>query len=145
MNMCVVNSIDELWGWLKQIVPTIDFTGKHIVVIKRYYQKRTLKMNNFYWLWVTAIAHEIGEDKNTVHEALKRKFLKWEKKELPGELDYYSPGHTSDCDTKEFNEYLNQIHLWAYSFLNMHLPYPDEASFGFFFETYSSIKQVNDI
>ena len=137
MYYTLFNSLEEFEAWLKDTMPSIDFSKQYMCVIKRYYKKRSVDQNSLYWMWITAISEEIGEERDIVHEALKRKFLDWIKINLPGGLDYYFPSHTPEQNTNEFNTYLSKIQVWASDFLNMYLPFPDDPNFGFFAETYN--------
>lgn len=145
MYLKVIESLDELKIWLRHILPDIRFNKPYLCVIKVFRKKRSLDQNDLYWAWITAIANYIGDDKNSVHEAYKRKFLPWAKIELPGELGYYSPGHTPECNTQEFNKYLNDIHLHAYHFFDFVLPYPGDDGFNEFMMEYKTLGKAIDL
>lgn len=139
MKLFITKSKEEAWMWFRNILSDLD-DREYVFTIKEYRKKRSNEQNSLYWAWMTCIAQETGHDKEDVHEAYKRKFLSWENKNLPGELSFWVPVHTPDCDTKEFTEYLNKIHQHAYHFFNISLPRPDDKIYEQFINKYRSNK-----
>lgn len=58
-----------------------------------------------------------------MHEALKFKFLRVEKEGIE------SARSTTDLTTTEFEEYMNQIRIWALTELDVKIPLPNEVDF----------------
>ena len=132
-------------NWFKKSIIDLNWKKPQVITIKEYRNKRSVAINSLYWMWISAISNYTGNDKNDVHEAYCRKYLKWAEKELPGGLSYWDRCHTPDADTVEFNEYLEKVHLHAYDFLNFWLPYPDDRHFKTFVEQYKYISKGMEI
>lgn len=115
------------------------FDKEYVVIIKRYHKKRSNDVNELYWAWITGLANYIGYTPQELHEAYKRKFIKWEKVDIP-EAEYYKPGSTKTLKTDEFWKYLNLIHQHAIQFHGFILPYPDDPDFSLFMERYKDLK-----
>lgn len=145
MHQIITKDLNELWGWLKNTIPQLNMAYEYLFVIKRYHKTRSTDQNSLYWMWVTAIANHTGHEKYEIHEAYIRMFLPWNEINLPGEMSYWSPGHTPDNDTFQFNEFLNKIHLHAHQFFDFHLPYPDEECFKEFAIKYLAISKAMDV
>jgi hypothetical protein len=73
MQMIVVDNVGTLWGWLKETIKRLDWKYKYVVTIKRYRANRSLKQNKLYWVLITAIADNVGDDKKSIHLAYKKK------------------------------------------------------------------------
>jgi len=111
---------ERLKEWLKKL------TGKPLTVtIKPKQKKRTELQNNLYWLWLTIIAEETGQDKDDIHDFYKTKFLtrtihikgmdliKREAKVI---------GSTATLNTRSFGEYLDKVQSHAAQFFGVTLP-----------------------
>src|SRR5665811_2051765 len=49
--------------------------SKSIIEIKKRAKKRTIDQNSLYWLWLTCIEKETGNDKNEFHLLYRANFL----------------------------------------------------------------------
>lgn len=145
MYQIVSSNTKEVCGWLKATIPSLKPNREYCYTIKEYRGKRSLGQNSLYFMWLAAIANFTGNDKNDIHEAYCRKFLKWEETMLPGGLSYWDRCHTPHADTAEFSQYLEKIHLHAYEFLDFWLPYPDDKHFQTFVEQYKYISKGMEI
>lgn len=89
--------------------------------IERYFANRSIQANRYYWWVVVEILRDyIWETSDNMHEILKYKFLKdktWE---------YFKIKDTKSLNTKEFEEYLNNIRQWAAIELLLNIPEPNE-------------------
>ena len=149
-----VGNKEDIKDWVKAL--SLDSEKKYLITVKVFRKRRSVSQNNLLWAWMTALANHIGDSKESVHndlvealgdvskdilhEAFKRKFLKWEEVELPGGLSYYAPGHTPEQDTQEFSDYMNKIHLHSFEYFGYFLPYPGDEGFEEFMETYNVVK-----
>lgn len=111
---------------------------------------RSLAQNRIYWGWVTAISNQTGDNKESVHIDLKRRFLakiycrdfgeyadladnmKIVKENMPEHYENLAINivkqlSTTRASTKQFKEYLDMIYLWAYA-KEIYLPVPDELA-----------------
>lgn len=113
---------------------------------------RSLAQNRIYWGWVTQIANKTGDDKDSVHIELKRRFLtkiycrdfgeyaeladnmKIIKENMPEHYENLAVNiikqlSTTRASTKQFTEYLDMIYLWAYA-KEIYLSVPDELEWA---------------
>ena len=114
---------------------------------------RSLAQNRIYWGWVTQIADKTGDDKDSVHIDLKRRFLAkiycrdfGEYADLADNMATCKdslPAHqyeslainiikqlsTTRASTKQFTEYLDMIYLWAYA-RDIYLKVPSELEWA---------------
>jgi hypothetical protein len=87
---------------------------------------RTLNQNAYYWgVVVTRLAGYLGYFPDEIHEVLKQKFLPAKSIALKNE-EVVIPQSTSTLDTIQFEEYLEQIRIWAVRDLEFTLPLPNE-------------------
>lgn len=138
MNFKIKNINDK--AAVKEYIDKLDLTvGKTYTVeftIKRAI--RTISQHRLYWLWLTCIAVETGNDKETLHEYFKQEFL--------GRLtvtifstEVYPLRSTTGLNTKEFTDYLNKIQVFASSELGVILPLPEDLHFKQFYEHYKDL------
>ena len=97
-----------------------EFKGKNLeleMVFKKQTTPRSLEQNSYYWKCiVNEIAKEIGDDTESVHDALKRKFLGTEKR-----AGLVFTRSTTTLTKIEFVEYIENVEKWAFNFLNLDL------------------------
>lgn len=95
--------------------------------------KRSKLQNAYYWGAMLPIVREglkdIGIDmsKEQSHELLKFKFLKREFITSDGDI-LQSIGSTTELSTKEFNEYIESIQIWAAKYLSVIIPDPNQQT-----------------
>jgi hypothetical protein len=101
--------------------------GGVLVTIKKEKSQRSLEQNRYYWgVVIKLLCEEIGLNEDELHEVLKYKFLKEHaENKVLGEVDFVKS--TTDLNTKEMEEYLEKIRVWATEFLNMNIPLPNEV------------------
>ena len=93
----------------------IQLEGKkiHLSVNPRN-KRRSLNQNNYYWgAILPMIANQTGMIEEEIHSALSLMFLKDESKLLPVITS------TASLDKNDFSEYLEKVHDWCISFLNI--------------------------
>jgi hypothetical protein len=74
---------------------------------------RSERQNKYYFKCIVLpIAKYCGYHKFEMHEILKQRFIIEKSKEL---------------DKKEFNDYCEQIRIWAFTELGVNLPLPNEC------------------
>lgn len=76
------------------------------------YDKRTVKQNNYYWLYVDKyirkIAEYSGHTKNELHMIFKCHFLEKERIEVFGKV-FEIPGSTTKLSKQEFSELIERM------------------------------------
>ena len=90
--------------------------------------KRSIRQNALYWKWIGIIARETGNDADTVSRELCRKFLGYEVRDVLGREVEVVHG-THNLPKERFTELLNAVEAFAYSFLGIILPHPEDAYF----------------
>jgi len=118
-----IEYIDSLFAQDKRVT---------IVITK---EKRTLDQNRLYWLWLTCIAQNTGNDKDSLHEYFVWKYIQPEFQQVFEKLIYKRLSTTS-LDTKQFTEYLNKIQVFANTELAIELPNPEDKKFEEFKDYY---------
>lgn len=94
--------------------------GRVVLNLKKYRKPRSLRQNNLYWLWLTAIADYTGYDTEELHASFKAMFLVDRSKQIP------LVRSTTVLNSQEFTQYLDKISQVAAE-LNITLPDPNEA------------------
>ena len=108
---------------------------KFSVEIKQKREIRSISQNSLYWLWLTCIMAETGNDKDYLHIFFGKKYLPKESRVLYGETVEITVSTTS-LDTAQFTHYLDRIQQFVSSELGVVLPRPEDLHFKEFYETY---------
>ena len=121
----------------KEAIKYIDsiFAQDKRVTVVITKEKRTLDQNRLYWLWLTCIAQNTGNDKDSLHEYFVWKYLQPELIQVFDKMIYKRLSTTS-LDTKKFIEYLNKIQVFANTELAIELPNPADLRFAEFKDYY---------
>lgn len=109
---------------------------KVTVSISSRRKPRSLKQNSVLHWYINEIAEETGMGADDIKEVLRHKFLSVDAKDKNGEIMAdKSTGEvlklyrsTTDLSTIEFNEFTENIRLWANYFLGLQLPLPNEET-----------------
>lgn len=94
------------------------------VDIKMHRTVRTISQNRLYWLYVGIVADETGNDKDTIHQYCLQTFIGSNKHIVFGKEVFTSPT-TTELNTKQFTDYVEQVRAWAQTELGINLPDPD--------------------
>lgn len=115
------SSKQKLYNYLKML------DGTWNIKIERPRKDRSLKENNYYHgVVVKMIADEVGDLPEATHEELKWLFLKYEGlNKLSGETEWRVKS-TTELSTVEMEEYLERCRVWAYEFLGLIIPLPNQ-------------------
>lgn len=100
------NSPDHQANWNKFLR---QFEGQKVTLeIKENKPNRTQQQHNYYWVYLTQIAEQTGNDKEDLHELFKGKFLTSSIKEIFGEK-VRSKTSTKKLSVGRFVEYIMEI------------------------------------
>lgn len=130
----IVTTIEEL----KEVVKSIEESGfdkPHLIEFKPFRKARSLPQNKLFWLWMRCIKDETGNDVDTLYEYFCEKFLPWSEKELFGN-GVRMVGGTSQLNTKEFDDFLENIRMDMLHEQNIILPNPDDQGWDEFYAKY---------
>lgn len=108
---------------------------KFSVEIKQKREIRSISQNALYWLWLTCIMAETGNDKDYLHIFFGKKYLPQERRIVfnhPVDITV----STTSLDTAQFTHYLERIQQFANAELGIILPNPEDLHFKEFYETY---------
>jgi len=94
---------------------------------------RNIKMNALYWVYLTVLEVETGNDKNNLHEYFKQKFLQRNLITV-FEEEIQSETSTTKLTKKEFVQYLEKIQIFALTELSIKLYSKDDKEFENFLE-----------
>ncbi|MFH1052776.1 MAG: hypothetical protein V1779_17790 [bacterium] len=89
------------------------------VIIKKWRKNRSTKQNSYYWLCLTHIGNEIGEDPETLHDTFKAMFLIDRSKRIP------IVRSTTTLNTAEFFDYMEKI-ARRVAEIDIQLPNPED-------------------
>ena len=117
------NNLNKAIEYLRPI-----FEKGKAVSISEVKERRSLDQNALYWLWLTCIENEQGQDKDDLHEYFAKKYLPMVEKKV-FETIIYSKGSTKKLNTAEFKHYLDKIQVFSSSELSISLPNPDDLHF----------------
>ena len=99
----------------------------YILTIEKKKDKRSLSANAYYWVLISILEGETGQDSDSLHDFFKTKFLP--KRTIvfrqTGE-NAEVQGSTAILDSFNFFEYVEKIRAFAIQELNIYLPTPDE-------------------
>jgi len=131
-----------------------------VIELREIKGRRTLDQNALYWLWLTVIEVETGNEKEHLHLLYRAKFLRfsdeyvtryiyphiWEKiKKFVDIFQYFDDLEmiidaisysTTQLDTRQFTEYLENIRDHAAKNMGMHLVTLEEKGFYEFYRNY---------
>ncbi len=84
--------------------------GKKVEIgVRKEMKIRSTRSNSFYWVYLSVIAQETGDDENSLHEYFKRVLLPPQIIEVLGK-EIKIPASTTKLSTEEMSEYIQRIH-----------------------------------
>ena len=115
-------------------IQRLDIKKLYTVEVLEKKANRSISQNSLYWLWLTCIEHETGQDRNELHDLFKDMFI------LPVEVEVLGRKiirhTTTDKDTLQFKLYLDKIQILASTELGIKLPDPADQYWQEFYEYY---------
>jgi hypothetical protein len=113
----------SLFSYLKEL------ENDYIVSVKKQRNTRSNMQNSYYWKCIVqGLAEELGYFPNEMHDALRAKFLsEYEMISINDkQIVINKIGSTTALNTKVFEEYTEQIRVWALTDLGIRLMLPNE-------------------
>ena len=113
----------SLFSYLKEL------ENDYIVSVKKQRNTRSNMQNSYYWKCIVqGLAEELGYFPNEMHDALRAKFLsEYEMISFnDNQIAINKIGSTTALNTKVFEEYTEQIRIWALTDLGIRLMLPNE-------------------
>lgn len=99
----------------------MDISRPHIISCRRVVRKRTLNQNAGYWLWMTFLQQETGNEKQDLHDFFLYKFPISREIEMFGEIQLIWCG-TSAANTSQMSDHMNKIEIFCKTELGIDLP-----------------------
>lgn len=96
---------------------------------------RSNNQNSLYWLWLSCIAKETGNDKDDLHDEFRNMFLEKRRFMVLGKEKEKNIS-TTVLNTNEFKQYLDKIQIFMASEYGIALPNPEDENFKHFEEAY---------
>lgn len=115
-------------------IKRIDLSKPHTVEILTKRDVRLISQNNLYWLWLTCIEFETGNDRHYLHEFYKNEFIIPEIIEVLGKK--IEVRTTTNKDTLIFKNYLDRIQIHANVTFSIKLPLPEDQYWNEFYSFY---------
>jgi hypothetical protein len=113
----------SLFSYLKEL------ENDYIVSVKKQRNTRSNMQNSYYWKCIIqGLAEELGYFPNEMHDALRAKFLsEYEMISFnDNQIAINKIGSTTALNTKQFEQYTEQIRVWALTDLGIRLMLPNE-------------------
>ena len=113
----------SLFSYLKEL------ESDYIVSVKKQRNTRSNMQNSYYWKCIVqGLAEELGYFPNEMHDALRAKFLsEYEMISFnDNQIAINKIGSTTALNTKQFEQYTEQIRVWALTELGIRLMLPNE-------------------
>lgn len=107
----------------------------YAVEITKKFPHRTISQNQLYWLWITCISMETGQDKESIHEFFKKKYLGMKECQAFN-LTFFIPCSTTKLDTLQMKNYLDEIQIFSNAELGIVLPDPKDLKWRKFYDHY---------
>ena len=113
----------SLFSYLKEL------ENDYIVSVKKQRNTRSNMQNSYYWKCIVqGLAEELGYFPNEMHDALRARFLsEYEMISInDNQIAINKIGSTTALNTKSFEQYTEQIRVWALTDLGIRLMLPNE-------------------
>ena len=104
---------------------THPHTKFHLTPIEN---KRTLSQNSFYWVYLSVISRETGNEPDDLHEYFKQKLLPRKIVKIKGkkgEYEFEKIKSTTELSKSEFGEYMEKI----CAITSVPIPNPEDAGY----------------
>ena len=118
---------------LIEFINKLDLSRIFYWEIKKHIKRRSISQNSLYWLWLTCIQDETGNERNDLHEYFKGTYL------LPKVIEAFGENFqihsTKGLTTAQFKEYLDMIQA-SMAQEGIVLPDPNDLIWDSFYEQY---------
>jgi hypothetical protein len=115
-------------------IKQLDLSKDFSVDISQKRKVRSISQNNLYWLWLTCIEYETGNDRYFMHEYYMQKYLFPDERIILGKtIQVYT---TKNKDTLQFKNYLDRIQIDANVEFSVKLPLPEDNYWDEFYSYY---------
>lgn len=124
-------------GKVIDFINRLELKKPYEIVIRVFCRPRTVSQNNLYWLWLACLMDETGTSKEDLHQYFKEKFLPVERIVFKS-VEIIKTTSTTTLNTREFSRYLDRIHQFAVTELDIYLPWPEDRVYEDFVFKYKN-------
>lgn len=102
--------------------------GTKLIKIEKYSKKRSNPQNRYYHgVVLKYLSETTGFSVSEMHEVLKAKFLPYERaNRVTSEVVQFGRS-TTELNTLQYEEFLEQVRIWAINELDCFIPLPNEV------------------
>lgn len=115
-------------------IKRLDLHKTYTVEITEKKPVRTISQHKLYWLWLTCLSFETGNDKDDLHEFFKEKYIE------PTIVTVFGVEQkrrtTTTLTTTQFKYFLDHIQQFASTDLSITLPDPESQYWDEFYKYY---------
>ena len=115
-------------------IKRLDLHKTYTVEITEKKPVRTISQHKLYWLWLTCLSFETGNDKDDLHEFFKEKYIE------PTVVTVFGVEQkrrtTTTLTTTQFKYFLDHIQQFASTDLSITLPDPESQYWNEFYKYY---------
>ena len=115
-------------------IKRLDLSKNYTIDIILRRKVRSISQNSLYWLWLTCIEFETGNDRNNLHEYFKKRWL--EPIDIKVFCEQFTKWSTKELNTIQFKYYLDHIQVFAATELSITLPDPESQYWTEFYDFY---------
>lgn len=115
-------------------IKRLDLSKSYSIDINLKRKIRSISQNNLYWLWLTCIEFETGNNRYYMHEYYKEIFIIPEIIEVRGKKIEIKT--TTNKDTLIFKNFLDRVQIDANIEWGIKLPLPEDQYWDQFYEFY---------
>lgn len=120
-------------------IAKVDLSKGFVIEWKRFQKVRTNDQNALYWMWLTCLEQETGQEKDSLHDYFREKYLQVTyEKVFDSERKILQS--TTKLDTVSMKNYLDKIQVFAATELAVTLPDPEDRYFEEFLSQYERFR-----
>ena len=112
MTQFIVGNEIRMANIIDTVLRKLKYDQPWEIVVRPYKKTRSGAQNSLLWVWLTELEKETGNDKETLHEYMKQRFLGVEAREIMGR-EVAITNSSKKLKVAEFSEYLRNIEAVA--------------------------------
>lgn len=116
-----------------------DLSKGFVIEWKRFKKIRSNDQNALYWMWLTCLEQETGQEKDSLHDYFREKYLQVTYEQV-FDSERKILQSTTKLDTVAMKNYLDKIQVFAATELAVTLPDPEDRYFEEFLSQYERFR-----
>lgn len=116
-----------------------DLSKGFVIEWKRFKKVRSNDQNALYWMWLTCLEQETGQEKNSLHDYFREKYLQVTYEQV-FDSERKILQSTTKLDTVAMRNYLDKIQVFVATELAVTLPDPEDRYFEEFLSQYERFR-----